>query len=132
HHNPYHYSMCSLSNASPLINHFSSSISVILDSINDHSLAPTSSNLMNVMPANADQNNASATKWSGEFESLHSEEGSQSGISASMVQKESGTMTLSIDSTGEVSGNGTGHFYYKSVFINPGLTCTVTGDSAFE
>ena len=115
-----------------MISHFSTSISVILAAIIVLSLAPTSSNLMNVMPANADQNNGSATKWSGEFESLHSEEGSQSGLSGSSVEKESGTMTLSIDSTGEVSGNGTGHFYYKSVFINPGLTCTVTGDSAFE
>ena len=119
---PYYDRYWFLSNDLSLISHFSRSISVILAAIIVLSLAPASSNLMNVMPANADQNNASATKWSGEFESLHSEEGSQSGISASMVQKESGTMTLSIDSTGEVSGNGTGHFYYKSVFINPGLT----------
>ncbi len=69
--------------------------------------------------------------WSGVYHSLHREEGSVSGLSASVEEKDTGTISLKIDSNGQVDGTGSGHYYQNGIFTSPAHTCTVNGDSGY-
>jgi len=73
----------------------------------------------------------SESKWNGEYQSFHREEGSAAGLSGSFEEKESGTISFNIDSSGIVKGTGSGHFYYTDLFDIEGETCSRKGDSAY-